>query len=105
MKLFSRLILTASLTCATPLWGQPATAPQTLQGVETAQFNLGKLLPSDSIQIYMEYPEFVALSAKERDELSAQGFVPDSEVRFHVTRTVSRGETLADVVFLSLIHI
>lgn len=103
MKLFSRLILTASLTCATPLWGQPATAPQTLQGVETAQFNLGKLLPSDSIQIYMEYPEFVALSAKERDELSAQGFVPDSEMRFHVTRTVSRGETLADVVFTPVV--
>lgn len=67
------------------------------------QIDAGYMLPSDSLYIYMEYPEYVPVAASERKALEKQGFEPAGQVRFNVVRSKSRGRTLAEVTFLPIV--
>lgn len=81
-----------------------ALCAQAQQSFErTAQFDEGFLLPSDSLYIYMEYPEYAPLSSAEKKILQRQGFEPSEQVRFNVVRSLSRGRTLADVSFIPVV--
>lgn len=67
------------------------------------QLNLGRLLPSDSIRVYVEFPEFSPVSKDERQLLVSQGYIPQHDVQFHVHKGISRGETIADVSFFPVV--
>lgn len=71
--------------------------------VETKQIDLGYILPSDSLSIYIEYPEYAPLSTEEKKVLLAQNFEPSEQVSFQVNRTISRGRTIADIVFIPVV--
>lgn len=49
---------------------------------KTEQFNLGQLLPTDSVSFKIEYPEYERLSRKTIDELRKQGFEAEDQVQF-----------------------
>lgn len=67
------------------------------------QLNLGKLLPSDSVRVYVEFPEFCPVTKEERQLLVSQGYTPQHDVQFHVHKGISRGETIADVSFFPVV--
>ncbi len=71
--------------------------------VQTAQFNMGQLLPTDSVGVTLEYPTYEMLSDKEKKQLLEQGFTPKEHVVFHTLRTLSRGETVLDVSFVPVV--
>lgn len=91
-----RLPLTILTLCA-----GLATQAQDLR--QTAQFNLGSLLPTDSVGVKIEYPRYELLSDREKKQLTAQGFVPTGHVVFNTLRTLSRGETVLDVSYVPVI--
>lgn len=70
---------------------------------EVAQLQLGRLLPSDSIRVYMEYPELEALGENDIKSLKQAGFKPTYHVQLHVNFGVSRGNTVADVSFVPVV--
>lgn len=70
---------------------------------KTEQFNLGQLLPSDSISFKIEFPEYKRLSKKEIDTLRKQGFEADKQVQFSINRGISRGETIVDVTYTPIV--
>lgn len=67
------------------------------------QIQLGRLLPTDSVCVYVEYPEFEPLTKDEIKQLKAQGFEPEHDVKLYVTKNLSRGETVLDVNFVSVV--
>ena len=71
--------------------------------VKTAQFNLGKLLETDTISFRLEYPEYERLSSASVKQLQAQGFEAQNEVDFHITRSISRGDVIADVTYIPVV--
>ncbi len=70
---------------------------------QTAQFNMGSLLPTDSVGVKLEYPRYEFLSEKEKKQLIAEGFTPEDHVVFHTLRSLSRGETVLDVSFVPVV--
>lgn len=74
---------------------------QELQKVE--QFNLGQLLPTDSVSFEIEYPEYERLTKKAVEELRLSGFEAERKVKFNVSRGVSRGESVFDVAFVPVV--
>ena len=70
---------------------------------EQVQVRLGRLLPTDSVRIYLEYPELEPLSRSEVKAYQALGFRPLHDVQLQETRGLSRGETLADVSFVPIV--
>lgn len=93
MKLFPTL-LTLSL----------ALSAQAQSLTEVKQYNLGRLLPTDSVTFKIEYPEYAPLDKASIRALQSQNFVPQSEVALQVTRTLSRGETVAEVSFVPVVR-
>lgn len=85
------------LTAANPMQAQQLPVTQ-------MQLNLGRLLPADSVQIYLEYPELTPLDRVRQKQLQAQGFVPGHDVQLSIYKGVSRGETLADVSFVPIVQ-
>lgn len=71
--------------------------------VKTQQFNLGRLLPTDSVVVKLEYPEFRALTKEEIKTLCKEGYEAKDEVSLHVVRSLSRGETIVDVSFVPVV--
>lgn len=71
--------------------------------VKTAQFNFGKLLETDTISFRLEYPEYEKLSSASVKQLQAQGFEAQNEVDFHITRSISRGDIIADVTYIPVV--
>lgn len=67
------------------------------------QIQLGHLLPTDSVCVYVEYPEFEPLTKVEVKKLKAQGFEPEHDVKLNVTKSLSRGETVLDVNFVPVV--
>lgn len=70
---------------------------------KTEQFNLGQLLPTDSVSFKIEYPEYERLSRKTIDELRKQGFEAEDQVQFYINRGISRGETIVDVAYTPIV--
>lgn len=70
---------------------------------KTEQFNLGQLLPTDSVSFKIEYPEYERLSRKTIDELRKQGFEAEEQVQFYINRGISRGETIVDVAYTPIV--
>lgn len=70
---------------------------------EQVQVRLGRLLPTDSVRIYLEYPELEPLSRSEVKAYQVLGFRPLHDVQLQETRGLSRGETLADVSFVPIV--
>ena len=81
-----------------------ATALHAEDFTQTAQFRLGRLLATDSVNFVIEYPEYRALSTSEIEELQQSGFTPSQQVVFHSQSSLSRGETLVDVSFIPVIE-
>lgn len=96
MNRYLPLLLAGLLAPGLPLQAQTLT--------ETAQLRLGKLLPTDSVRIFIEYPEYEALGSEAVKALRAKGFVPQPHVQLHVSRAVMRGETVADVSFVPVVE-
>ena len=71
--------------------------------VKTAQFNFGKLLMTDTISFRLEYPEYEKLTSASVKQLQAQGFEAQNEVDFHITRSTSRGDIIADVTYVPVV--
>lgn len=95
MKLYSPLLLAGMLTLAVPAQGQ---LPH-----ETAQLRLGKLLPSDSVRVFIEYPEYEPLDAASVRRLKVAGFEASEHVQFDAVRSVMRGEHYMDVAFVPVV--
>lgn len=74
---------------------------QDLHKVE--QFNLGHLLPSDSVSFHIEYPEYERLSRKAVEDLRNSGFEASKQVKFNINRGISRGETIVDVSYTPVV--
>lgn len=91
-----KILFLALLLLGLPAVAQIAPVQKKLQ--------LGELLPTDSVAVSLEYPRFRALSKSERRLLEAQGFRPEAEVAFHTSRSLSRGETLLDVLFMPVVE-
>lgn len=70
---------------------------------QALQIQLGRLLPTDSVCVYVEYPEFEPLTKDEVKQLKAQGFEPEYDVKLHVTKSLSRGETVLDVSYVPVV--
>lgn len=90
-----------ALVCLLVLIATTATA-QTL--VRTKQFDMGRLLPTDSVAVRLEYPELAPLDKALVDSLTAEDFTPGEDVVLHVECSVSRGRTLADVSFVPVVR-
>ena len=60
------------LAAAGPLQAQQLPVTQ-------MQLNLGRLLPTDSVQIYLEYPELTPLDRVRQKQLQAQGWTIQRE--------------------------
>jgi len=71
--------------------------------VKSAQFEMGKLLPTDSLVCYMEYPVCRPLPADSIQSLRKQGFEATDCVQFQITQGTSRGKTLVDVNYIPVI--
>lgn len=89
------LILLASLTTHTFLYGQSYR--------QTAQYNMGYLLSTDTIGFKVEYPEYVKLSRKAIKQLRAEGFTAASTIQFNQRLSKSRGETWVEVDYIPVI--
>lgn len=70
---------------------------------EVRQFNLGELLPTDSVSFVIEFPEFKELTKAEVRQLQEQGFTAKENVEFSVTRSMSRGKTYAQVSYVPVV--
>lgn len=71
--------------------------------VQTRQFNMGRMLPSDSVSFIIEYPEYARLTKTEVQSLRKQGFEAQEQVDLHAVRTVSRGQTIYDLTFIPVV--
>lgn len=96
MKLYSSLLLAGMLA-----WAGPAQAQLPH---ETAQLRLGRLLPADSVRVFIEYPEYEPLDAASVRRLKAAGYEAPEQVQFDVNRSVMRGEHYIDVAFVPIIQ-
>lgn len=72
--------------------------------IEQAQVRLGKLLPTDSVRIYVEYPELEPMSRNEVKTYRSMGFLPHYDLQLHEMRGLSRGETWVDVTFVPIVE-
>ena len=72
--------------------------------IEQAQVRLGKLLPTDSVRIYVEYPELEPMSRNEVKTFRSMGFLPHYDLQLHEMRGLSRGETWVDVTFVPIVE-
>ncbi len=71
--------------------------------LKEAQFNLGQLLPSDSVSIKIEYPQYKRLTSAQIKQLRSEGFEAKAEVEFNLLRSLSREQTMVDVSFRPII--
>lgn len=80
-----------------------ATSLQAKNWQKVEQFNMGQLLPTDSINFEIEFPEYERLSKKAIEELRSQGFEAEQQVKFFINRGISRGQTIVDVSFIPVV--
>lgn len=93
-----RHTLTAiALTAATFSPAQAEVLPR------SQRFTLGCLAPTDSVEVYMEYPELRRLTRSEAAALRRKGFKATEEVRYDVTLGTARGNSVADVNFIPVV--
>lgn len=71
---------------------------------EYVQLNAGRLLPTDRVRVYVEYPEFLELTKNEVRRLKESGFKAEKDFQLHVGKAVSRGETLLDITFVPVVE-
>ena len=83
-------------------WATTSLHAQSYQQV--AQFNMGQLLPTDTVCFKIEYPEYVKLSHKTVAKLRAEGFEAQSQVQFTPHLSQSRGETWVEVGYVPIIE-
>ncbi len=67
------------------------------------RFTLGRLAPTDTVEVYMEYPELRRLTRSEAAELRRQGFTATEDVHYDVTLSTARGKRVADVNFIPVV--
>lgn len=96
MKQYTCLLLAGLFTVSAQSFSAPIES-------EVTQLHLGKLLPTDSVRVYVEYPEFKAVSKDEVRQLMLQGFVPQYDVQPQINKAISRGETVVDVSFIPVV--
>lgn len=70
---------------------------------KVAQYNMGRLLPTDTIHFKVEYPEYVKLSRKDIHKLRAEGFTPTNTIQFNQRLSKSRGETWVEVDYIPVV--
>lgn len=100
MRIYPHTIISLIILVVVALGAQATVPPQ-----QTVQFRVGRLLPTDSIHIYMEYPEYEPLSREEIKALKEGGVAyPDDKVHYHISSTLSRGETLIEASFLPIVQ-
>ncbi len=80
------------------------TTVQAQNFLKEAQFNLGLLLPSDSISMKLEYPQYKRLTSSQVKQLRAEGFEAKTDVDFHFVRSISRKQTVVDVSFYPIVR-
>lgn len=80
-----------------------ATSLHAQDFVHTNQYNMGRLLPTDSVSFSIEYPEYTRLSKANVQDLQKMGFEAKDNIDIHVVRSTSRGETIYDISFIPVV--
>ena len=70
-----------------------------VRGEYTAQFELGRLFPTDSVAVEVEYPEYRPLTAAQSRALARAGIAKHSAISPVVSVALSRGNAVAEVAF------
>lgn len=83
-------------------WATTSLHAQSYQQV--AQFNMGQLLPTDTVCFKIEYPEYAKLSQKTVAKLQALGFEAQSQVQFNPHFSQSRGDTWVEVDYVPIVN-
>lgn len=79
------------------------TSLQAQDFVHTSQYNMGRMLSTDTVSFAIEYPEYTRLSKTKQHNLQKLGFEAKDHIDIHTTRSVSRGETVYDVSFIPVV--
>lgn len=80
-----------------------ATSLHAQDFVHTSQYNMGRLLPTDSVSFSIEYPEYTRLSKANVQDLQKMGFEAKDNIDIHTVRSISRGETIYDISFIPVV--
>lgn len=80
-----------------------ATSLHAQDFVHTSQYNMGRLLPTDSVSFSIEYPEYTRLSKANVQDLQKMGFEAKDNIDIHAVRSISRGETIYDISFIPVV--
>lgn len=80
-----------------------ATSLHAQNYTQVCQYNMGNLLPTDSVSFAIEYPEYSKLNKTEIHRLQKEGFIPQDHIQVTATRSISRGETIYDISFVPIV--
>lgn len=83
--------------------GMLPSLAQTIE-MQQVQLRLGETLPTDSFELYVEYPQLQPLSRAEEQCLRKEGFQAKPQLQLQVNWGKSRGETMADVSYLPIVE-
>lgn len=95
-RLLSVLLL---LPCTTNLHAQEDGT----QWVHSLTVKMGRTFPTDSLRVWMEYPQYAPMLPADTLFLHKAGFMPQKDVLFHINYGLSRGETIADISYIPVI--
>ncbi len=95
--------LTASAQSFVQLSLADYLAGDSVRGEYAAQFAMGKLLPTDSVSVTVEYPEYKPLMAAQCRVLEKAGVAKRGSVQPSVCVGLSRGNAVAEVGFVPFV--